>query len=138
PGGPACRAHRRLLMPIRVANIRLGIDEPEAALPGRLARILGLAPDAPLRWRILRKALDARAALQFVYNAEVTLPEDEALVLERARSSVRPPIRVDHFAEEPFVMPPPGPTPLGERPVVIGSGPGGLVAAYFLTLCGYR
>ncbi len=127
-------------MPIRVANIRLGIDEPDAALPGRLARILGLAPGQPLRWRILRKSLDARSrdGLHFVYNAEVTLPEDEALVLDRARTSARPPIRVDHYAEEPFVMPPPGAAPLGQRPVVIGSGPGGLVAAYFLALCGYR
>jgi len=35
-------------------------------------------------------------------------------------------------------MPPPGTAPLAERPVVIGSGPGGLVAAYFLALHGYR
>ena len=47
-------------MPIRVANIRLGIDESEAALPERLARVLGLAPGEPLRWRILRKSLDAQ------------------------------------------------------------------------------
>ena len=73
-------------MPIRVTNIRLNIDEPEAELPGRLARILGLAPGAPLRWRILRKSLDARSreSLHFVYNAEVTLPEDEPRLLDRA------------------------------------------------------
>jgi uncharacterized FAD-dependent dehydrogenase len=127
-------------MPIRIANIRLGIDEPDAALPGRLARILGLAPGIPLRWRILRKSLDARSpgALQFVYNAEVALPEDEARVLDRARATARPPIRVDHFTEEPFAMPPPGTAPLEQRPVVVGSGPGGLVAAYFLARQGYR
>jgi uncharacterized FAD-dependent dehydrogenase len=127
-------------MPIRIANIRLSIDEPEAALPRRLADLLGLAPDAVPRWRILRKSLDARSpnALQFVYNAEVTLPEDEARVLDRARAAVRPPVRVDHYAEEPFVMPPPGAVPLEQRPVVIGSGPGGLVAAYILARHGYR
>ena len=31
-------------MSIRIANVRLGIDEPEALLPEQLARILGLAP----------------------------------------------------------------------------------------------
>jgi uncharacterized FAD-dependent dehydrogenase len=125
-------------MPIRVDNLRLPIDESEAALPGRLARVLGLAPGPPLRWRILRKSLDARSphALQFVYSAEVTLPEDEAAVV--ARAAARPPVRVALFAEEPFVMPPAGTAPLAERPVVIGSGPGGLVAAYFLALHGYR
>src|SRR5437016_5262063 len=99
----APRAHRGADMPIRVANIRLNIDEPEAALPRSLVHVLGLAPGTPLRWRILRKALDARSrdALQFVYNAEVTLPEDEARVLERARAAVRPPIQIDLHAEEP-------------------------------------
>jgi uncharacterized FAD-dependent dehydrogenase len=127
-------------MPIRVANIRLGIDEPEAELPHRLARTLGLAVDQPLRWRILRKSLDARTrdGLHFVYNAEVSLPEDEADVVARARAALRPPLRVDLHAEEPFAMPPPGTTALGQRPVVIGSGPGGLVAAYFLARQGYR
>ena len=64
-------------MPIRIANIRLSIDESEAALPGRLAQILGLAPHAPLHWRILRKSLDTRdkTAPRFVYTVEVTLPE---------------------------------------------------------------
>ena len=55
-------------MPIRVANLRLGIDEP-------------------LTWRILRKALDARSkdALRFVYHAEVTVPGDEARLVAHAR-----------------------------------------------------
>jgi uncharacterized protein len=127
-------------MPIRVANLRLSIDESEAVLPERLAHVLGLTAGQSLRWRILRKSLDARSrdTLQFVYSAEVTLPEDEARVLDRALTSVRPPVRIDLHVEEPFVMPSPGTAPLGQRPVVIGSGPGGLVAAYFLALHGYR
>jgi uncharacterized FAD-dependent dehydrogenase len=35
-------------------------------------------------------------------------------------------------------MPPPGDRPLAERPVIVGSGPGGLMAAYFLAAEGYR
>jgi uncharacterized FAD-dependent dehydrogenase len=35
-------------------------------------------------------------------------------------------------------MPPPGGRPLPQRPVVVGSGPGGLAAAYFLAEQGYR
>ena len=63
-------------MSLRIANLRLSIDEPEAALAGHLARVLGVAP---ARWRILRKSLDARVkdSLQFVYAAEVTTAEDE-------------------------------------------------------------
>jgi uncharacterized FAD-dependent dehydrogenase len=127
-------------MALRISDVRLGIDEPEAVLPERLARILGLPPGEPLRWRILRKALDARDrdALQFVYTAEVTAGEDEARLAALARRPSHPRARVDLYHEEPFTSPPPGHQPLPHRPVVIGSGPGGLVAAWFLALCGYR
>jgi uncharacterized FAD-dependent dehydrogenase len=127
-------------MALRISNVRLGIDEPEAALPAHLARALGLRPDEPLRWRILRKALDARdrAALQFVYTAEVTVAEDEARLAELVGRSAHATARVELYREEAFVMPPPGAEPLPHRPVVVGSGPGGLVAAYFLAERGYR
>src|SRR5204863_5462412 len=75
--------------------------------------------------------------LQFVYAAEVALPEDEGRVVARARGRGRP-AHVELYREEPFEMPPPGTRPLPHRPVVIGSGPGGLAAAYFLAEQGYR
>jgi uncharacterized FAD-dependent dehydrogenase len=127
-------------MPLRVSNVRLTLDEPEAALPARLARLLGVAPDQWSGWRILRKALDARDknALQFVYTAEVRVPGDEALVAARATRTAHPSARIDLYHEPPFVMPAPGPRPLPERPVIVGSGPGGLATAYFLAEQGYR
>jgi uncharacterized FAD-dependent dehydrogenase len=125
-------------MPIRVSNLRLPIDVPEADLPARLARALRL-PAADVRgWRILRKSLDLRDKrdLQFVYNAEVTVPGDEAGVV--AKAARHGPAQVELFREPPFEMPAPGPRPLRSRPVVVGSGPAGLVAAYFLAEQGYR
>jgi uncharacterized FAD-dependent dehydrogenase len=126
-------------MSLRVSNLRLPLDEPEASLPEHLAGVLGLKPDCLLGWRILRKSLDARdkAALQFVYSAEVSLPEDEARVAA-ARPAARPEVRVEPYLEPPFTMPEPGPRRLEHRPVVIGSGPAGLVAGYFLAAYGYR
>src|SRR5262245_40310476 len=109
-------------MPIRISNLRLSVDEPEAALQGRLARVLGVPADALPRWRILRKSLDARdrGDVHFVYAAEVTVPDDEARVIELARRRVRPPAQVELYHEPPFEMPPPGARPLPHRPVVIG------------------
>src|SRR6516165_567029 len=113
-------------MSLRIANVRVRADEPEAALPDRLARLLGLKRDELLHWRILRKALDYRDkdALQYVYTAEVTLPDEAARVARLPRSG-HPKIVIEPYTEEPFVVPPPGAAALAHRPVVIGSGPGG-------------
>ena len=90
-------------MALRISNVRLGVDEPEANLPARLARILGVKPEALGRWRILRKSLDARDkdALQFVYTAEVAVPEGEARLAALARRSSHPAARIDLYEEEP-------------------------------------
>jgi uncharacterized FAD-dependent dehydrogenase len=120
-------------MSLRVSNLRLPVEEPEANLPAHLARALGLAPVDLGRWRVVRKALDLRdkRQLRFVYNFEVDLTADAK---PRAASSAQ----VEEYTEPPFTMPEPGPAPLPHRPVVVGSGPGGLVCAYFLALHGYR
>ncbi|HEY4309828.1 MAG TPA: NAD(P)-binding protein [Pirellulales bacterium] len=126
-------------MSIRVSNIRLGIDESEQALPAHAARVLGLRPSDIRRWRILRKSLDARnkADLRFVYAAEVDVAADEAPLIARTARG-RSGCTAELFSEAPFVLPPPGEAALDERPIVVGSGPAGLAAAYFLAAAGYR
>jgi uncharacterized protein len=124
-------------MPLRVSNLRLSVDAPESALRDRLVRTLGLSPGELLAWRILRKSLDVRDKrdLQFVYNAEVVVPEgEERKILNRPHDGPH----VEDFREPPFEMPEPGPLPLPHRPVVVGSGPAGLIAAYILAERGYR
>src|SRR5207302_363526 len=127
-------------MPLRVSNIRLSLDEPEASLAEHLIQILGIAPDMLGQWRILRKSLDTRDknALRFVYAVEVNLPLDEERVAAHARSGSQAEVRVEPYRQPPFIMPGSGARPLADRPVVIGSGPAGLVAAYFLAERGYR
>lgn len=126
-------------MPIRLSNIRLSIDEPELALPGRLASALDIRPADISHWRILRKSLDARDQhdLSFVYSVEVTLPEDERQALARTKHK-RSRIQADLYREPSFEMPLPGSNVLEHRPIVVGSGPAGLFAAYFLAEQGYR
>lgn len=125
-------------MPIRISNLRLSLDEPEEALPRHLSKLLGIRENDIRRWRILRKSLDARQkdSLQFVYTAEVAPAADERQILSRTRKQHD--IRIEQFVEPPFTMPPAGTLPLPHRPVVIGSGPGGLVAGYFLAEQGYQ
>lgn len=125
-------------MSIRISNLRLGIDVAEAALAEPLRKLLG-ASAANSRWRILRKSLDARDKdrLQWVYSVEVQVPDEEARVAELARNHASE-ARIEPYRAERFIMPGPGPRALSRRPVVVGSGPGGLAAAYFLAEQGYR
>ncbi len=122
-------------MSLKVANVRLELDEPEAALSDKLSERLGVSGDTIGRWRILRKSLDARRHddLHFVYAAEVELPDAEARLAARDLGP-----DVERFEAEWFDWPEPGPRPLAHRPVIVGAGPAGLFAGYLLALDGYR
>lgn len=125
-------------MSLRVSNIRLSVEADERALPNLISRSLGISPTDLQDWRILRKSLDIRDKrdLRFVFNAEVKLPADaEASVLKRAGFAS---VKIEHFEDLPFEIPTPGTRQLKHRPVVIGSGPAGLVAGYFLAEMGFQ
>ena len=127
-------------MTFRISNLRLSLDEPEAALPAHLARVLGIAPTDIGSWRILRKSLDARVKdqFQFVYAAEIRSPENEERLVALARRKHRGDIVIEQRDEPVFQFPPFGAQTLQHRPVVVGSGPAGLVAGYFLAEQGYK
>ena len=116
-------------MSLQVTNVLLGLGEPEESLPELLAARLGVDRAAVGRWRLLRKSLDARRHddIHFVYAAEVELAEEPQEI----------PHGVAKFEPEQFDWPEPGASPLRHRPVVIGSGPAGLFAGYFLAIGGY-
>ncbi len=120
---------------VRITNLRLRVEEPETELPRQIADRLGVREDDLQSWRILRKSLDARKRheLRFVFSVLVELPAE---VAESPR--LRMGQDVDRFAAKAFYDPPPGEVPLNERPVVVGSGPAGLLAGYYLAKKGYR
>jgi uncharacterized FAD-dependent dehydrogenase len=119
-------------MLIKVANIRLELDEPEELLPGKIASRLQLPNDAIGHWRILKKSLDARDHddIHFTYAAEVEHP-DENLALAGSPD-------LQSYVPDRFLWPEPGSSPLRSRPVIVGAGPAGLFAGYLLARDGYR
>jgi uncharacterized FAD-dependent dehydrogenase len=123
------------MMALRVNNLRLAVEQPEESLRDTLAQTLGVRPADVSRWRILRKSLDARSRhdLAFVYSAAVELGADEQRVFRSRRDP-----RIESYEPPHFEEPLPGQESLAERPVVVGSGPAGLLAAYYLALRGYR
>jgi uncharacterized protein len=122
-------------MPIKVANIRLELEEPEDVLPEKLAIRLGLPADAISHWRILRKSLDARSHddIHFSYAAVVDLDDHDHNRLSSSSAT-----DLTTYVPERFFWPEPGATSLRQRPVIVGSGPAGLFAGYLLAQSGYR
>jgi uncharacterized FAD-dependent dehydrogenase len=122
-------------MSLRVTNLRHPVEQPESEIPEILARRLGLRPEELRSWKILRKSLDARqkSQLEFVYS----------LIIDTADPDFSTRIGTDGVQVEPwfgddFIDAEPGSEPMEFRPVIVGSGPAGLLAAYFLAIKGYR
>lgn len=122
-------------MKVRVTNLRTPVELPEEQLPDTLARALGISRDQIPALRILRKSLDARNRrdLKFVYSLALAVSPEQQSAFRSRRG-----VKVDLWEEPPFEDPAPGDEPLSERPVVVGSGPAGLLAGYYLALRGYR
>ncbi|MEQ9408633.1 MAG: FAD-dependent monooxygenase [Fuerstiella sp.] len=120
-------------MLLRVTNLRTPVEQPEEALPEKFCRTLKLRAEDVTSWKILRKSLDARQPhkLQFVYSVILEVPNG-------TRTASASDLQVQPCSPATFFDPDPGPVPLTQRPVVVGSGPAGLLAGYFLAQRGYR
>ena len=124
-------------MQLRLVNLELPVERPEEELRSVIARRLSI-PERDVRdWRILRKSLDARRReqLKFVYSVTTAAPDSAAW---QSRHASRLPQGVERYEVPTFAEPQPGDEPLQDRPVVIGAGPAGLMAAYYLAERGYQ
>jgi uncharacterized FAD-dependent dehydrogenase len=125
-----------------VENVRLAVDEPEAALQARVAARLGVAPDAIDGLDVVHRSLDARRKRDIHWTLHVALrlrdarARDEALKKGLAK---RPEPKVKEGLDAAILDGVPrGARPLSAPPLVVGSGPGGLFAAWLLAREGYR
>lgn len=124
-------------MPIRVSHLRLPVEAPETELPAHLAKRLGIPADHLGRWRVLKKSLDARSrnGLEFVYTALVEPPADWR---PSSGTRSRGDRTVEAYDPPTFYDPAAGNERLSERPIVVGTGPAGLLAGYYLAQKGFR
>lgn len=119
---------------IRITDYRVAIGDA-TPLPQLVAKRLRLPVGAVAAVTIVRKAIDARRkqAISFVYTLDVQLHAAESTLVQKLRDA-----RVALVVE-----PPPEPVfygrqPLSERPLLVGFGPAGMLAALTLAEHGYR
>jgi len=123
-------------MRLRIQQVTLPLDASEAVLLQRTARKIGCSPSHLSNLVIIRRSLDVRPR-----NPEPT----HVLTIEVSYSLPElPPKAPSHTIEilEKTKPPPPLPhvhLPAGSpRPIVVGAGPAGLMAAYELAKAGAR
>lgn len=118
---------------IRVNQLKLPIKHSGEELKKELLKTLKVAPERLLRYDILKRSLDARKReeIHYTYTLDVALREEEAYLKKNRNRDITKSTTVE------YQFPGKGKEKLSHRPVVCGSGPAGLFAAYFLAKEGF-
>ncbi len=120
---------------LRLTEINLDLDHPEAALKTAILRILEIPEPELLGYRVRRRGYDARKSgkIMFVYTLDIEV-RDEAALLKRFHHSHH----IKHAPDETYRYPVRAPADIETRPVVIGTGPCGIFAGLALARMGFR
>ena len=116
---------------LRLEGLKLPLDAGQKQLKTKAAAMLRCREDDMTELRVLRRAIDARDGLRFVYTVSVTV-KDEVRLLKRCRDR-----HVSRYTPETYALPP-AVTAVELPPVVVGMGPAGLFAALVLARCGAK
>lgn len=119
---------------IRIRQIKINIDEKEQSLPKKIAKILNININDIKGIIINKKSLDARKkdTLYYVYEVDVEVPfEEKILLYNKAQDVFKTP-------KEEYKIPEFGNELLKTRPIIVGTGPAGLLAAYLLAENNYK
>lgn len=114
---------------LRIDGIKLPPGADEAALRTAAAHVL--RTDAIRSLTVLRRSIDAREGVRYVYSVAVTVDREDA-VLRRCKSK-----NAARYTPAAYTLPAPVPAP-AVRPVVVGAGPAGLFCALVLASCGAK
>jgi uncharacterized FAD-dependent dehydrogenase len=120
---------------LRLTEIKLPLDHDAAALPAAIRARLGISEADLTGHEVVRRGYDARrrSAISLIYTVDVTVA-DEAAVLARAADDRR----VATAPDMSYRLVARAPDDLRLRPIVIGAGPCGLMAALTLAQMGFR
>src|ERR1044072_301956 len=119
---------------LRLTELKLPLDHAEGAVETALLKRLGLAASELTGFSVFRRGVDSRkkSAIVLIYTLDFEVKNEKAL-LKRLKGdrkvSVAPDTRYRFVTRAP---------PSAPRPVVIGTGPCGLLAALVLAQMGFR
>ena len=120
---------------LRITELKLPLDHAPDALRPAICQRLGIANDDLLDVSLFRRGYDARkkSAITLIYTVDCTL-RDEAAVFKRLHGDRN----ISPTPDMAYKMVAQAPAGLSERPIVIGMGPCGFMAALLLAQMGFR
>ncbi|ALN57792.1 FAD dependent oxidoreductase [Lysobacter enzymogenes] len=132
---------------LRLTDLKLPLDHPEAALREAIVARLGIAADELTGYTVAKRSYDARrrGAIVLIYSVDVETPREadilrrlqlDAEAAEFAKAGDGGKVMRTPDTSYKFVARAPSELPL--RPLVIGMGPCGLFAGLVLAQMGFR
>ena len=124
---------------LRITELKLPLEHDAATLRAAVLTRLGLNDDELLEFRVFRRGVDARhkSAILFTYTIDLTTTRDEdilsksagdAHVMATPDTSYKPVVDLSARPKDHAQL----------RPVVIGSGPCGIMAGLILAQAGFK
>lgn len=119
---------------IRVNQVKMPLSHRQEDILYKTAKILRIAPEKILSWKIVKKSIDARKKpeITVVYSVDVNVASQDK-VLAGCNNA-----QVQAVTEHSYSFPGEGTEALVHRPIIIGAGPAGLMCGYLLSKYGYR
>ncbi len=120
---------------LRLTEVKLPLDHPEDALRAAVLKRLSIADDELLGVTVFKRSYDARkrSAISLIYSLDVDVKDEAAL---RARLAGL--AHVQPTPDMAYAVVARAPAGLVSRPVIIGMGPCGILAALLLAQMGFR
>jgi uncharacterized FAD-dependent dehydrogenase len=120
---------------LRITELKLPLDHAADALRPAICQRLGIADSDLLDFSLFRRGYDARkkSAIVLIYTVDCTL-RDEAAVFTRLDGDRN----ISPTPDMAYKVVAQAPAGLQERPIVIGMGPCGFMAALLLAQMGFR
>lgn len=115
---------------IRIRQIKLPLDEnSKENLLTKVAHKLKLDKEKIKHLTINKLSLDARKEIEYVYEVDIEVPNEKKYLKDK--DIIKTPDETYHFPKT-------GTEKLTHKPIIIGSGPAGLFAAYTLAENGFK
>ena len=119
---------------LRLTELKLPLDHAEGAVEAALLKRLGISAQDLIGFTMFRRGVDARkkSAIALIYTLDIDV-KNERVLLKRLKDDRNVSLAPDTTYRFVTHAPPSSP-----RPVVIGTGPCGLLAALVLAQMGFR